>query len=174
MLTNAQLTDQVAEQVITSLTVRRDTETLSQLVTERHDCLRQLAELGCLAARSGAGARHEPVARAAGRQAASAGWPAGLGAPARSVSAAGSGRAAVDQRRGSRALCAASPPRANRCWRKSCARRSKASKKCTSTTMPRPSDCKRPMPRPWRAAPTLRKIAEPFDNSTFPRIGKPR
>ncbi|HEX4142900.1 MAG TPA: hypothetical protein VHY91_05060 [Pirellulales bacterium] len=42
MLTN----DQVTEEVIARLAAPRDTATLSQLVTERHDCLRQLAELG--------------------------------------------------------------------------------------------------------------------------------
>jgi hypothetical protein len=42
MLTN----DQVTEEVISRLAARRDTNTLSQLVTDRHECLRQLAELG--------------------------------------------------------------------------------------------------------------------------------
>lgn len=42
MLTN----EQVTEEVVARLAGRRDTGTLSQLVTERHDCLRQLAELG--------------------------------------------------------------------------------------------------------------------------------
>jgi hypothetical protein len=46
MLLNRHVTEQVAEQVIASLTARSDTDTLSQLVTERHNCLRQLAELG--------------------------------------------------------------------------------------------------------------------------------
>jgi hypothetical protein len=42
MLTN----EQVTEEVIARLTARRDTNTLSELVIERHDCLRQLAALG--------------------------------------------------------------------------------------------------------------------------------
>jgi hypothetical protein len=42
MLTN----EKVTEEVIARLAARRDTNALSQLVTERHDCLRQLAELG--------------------------------------------------------------------------------------------------------------------------------
>ena len=46
MLTNKNLNEQVAEKVITRFAMRRDTDTLSQLVAERHHCLRQLAELG--------------------------------------------------------------------------------------------------------------------------------
>ncbi len=42
MITNQQMT----EQAIAGSTTSRDTNALSDLVTERHDCLRQLAELG--------------------------------------------------------------------------------------------------------------------------------
>ena len=170
MLTNEHVTERSRRQVEPAPRGYRHLEPTGERTPR---LLATVGGTGQLAARSGALARYESVAHAVGRQAASAGRPAKLGTPARSVPSTEPGRAAVADRRGTHNGVRSWPPKAKRCWPKSCGRRLKANRKCTSSTMPRPNGCKRRTPRRWPAAPTRPKIVRRFGNSTFPRIGKP-
>ena len=90
MLTNEQATEEVIAKLAGALGYGRPKPA-------RHRTPRLLAAVGgagLLATRSGAPARHEPVACAVGRQATPAGRPANFGTPTRSFPPAECGRAA--------------------------------------------------------------------------------